>query len=746
MYAQNVHIKEKGAIAERKNNKCKKKGMIYIMDKIAEVIAQELGVKEFQVQNTIKLIDDGNTIPFIARYRKEATGGLSDEVLRNLNDRLTYLRNLNKRKEEISKSIEEQGKMTDELKIQIENAIILSEVEDIYRPYKQKKRTRASIAKEKGLEPLATIIYLQTDKRPVLEIAKEFINEEKGVNNEEEALTGAKDIIAENISDVAEYRKRIKQMCYREGLIKTKATNDEEKSSYEMYYDFSEKINRIPSHRILAINRGEKEDFLKVKLEKPEDTIINYIENDIIKGNTEFTDILKETINDSFKRLIEPSIDREIRSDLTEKAEEQAIKVFGKNAKQLLLGSPIKGQTVMGFDPAYRTGCKIAVIDETGKVLDTATIYPTAPQNDVENSKKILLDLIKKDNINIIAIGNGTASRESEQFVSDLIKEASKDVNYAIVSEAGASVYSASKLATEEYPDINVSIRGAISIARRLQDPLAELVKIDPKSIGVGQYQHDVNQKRLSESLSGVVEDSVNSVGVDVNTATPSLLTYVSGLNNSISKNIVKYRDENGKFKNRKELLKVAKLGKSAYEQCAGFIRIYDGDNPLEVTAVHPESYEIAENLLKEIGCKKQDLRDKEGLKTIKEKLANINIKETSKKLNTSEITLKDIIEELSKPGRDPREDMPKQILRSDVLKFEDLKEGMVLNGTVRNVIDFGAFVDIGVKHDGLVHISEMSNNYVKNPSEIVSVGDIVKVKVIGIDNEKQKVKLSMKV
>lgn len=746
MYAQNVHIKEKGAIAERKNNKCKKKGMIYIMDKIAGVIAQELGVKEFQVQNTIKLIDDGNTIPFIARYRKEATGGLSDEVLRNLNDRLTYLRNLNKRKEEISKSIEEQGKMTDELKIQIENAITLSEVEDIYRPYKQKKRTRASIAKEKGLEPLATIIYLQTDKRPVLEIAKEFINEEKGVNNEEEALTGAKDIIAENISDVAEYRKRIKQMCYREGLIKTKATNDEEKSSYEMYYDFSEKINRIPSHRILAINRGEKEDFLKVKLEKPEDTIINYIENDIIKGNTEFTDILKETINDSFKRLIEPSIDREIRSDLTEKAEEQAIKVFGKNAKQLLLGSPIKDQTVMGFDPAYRTGCKIAVIDETGKVLDTATIYPTAPQNDVENSKKTLLDLIKKDNINIIAIGNGTASRESEQFVSDVIKEASKDVNYAIVSEAGASVYSASKLATEEYPDINVSIRGAISIARRLQDPLAELVKIDPKSIGVGQYQHDVNQKRLSESLSGVVEDSVNSVGVDVNTATPSLLTYVSGLNNSISKNIVKYRDENGKFKNRKELLKVAKLGKSAYEQCAGFIRIYDGDNPLEVTAVHPESYEIAENLLKEIGCKKQDLRDKEGLKTIKEKLANINIKETSKKLNTSEITLKDIIEELSKPGRDPREDMPKQILRSDVLKFEDLKEGMVLNGTVRNVIDFGAFVDIGVKHDGLVHISEMSNNYVKNPSEIVSVGDIVKVKVIGIDNEKQKVKLSMKI
>ena len=716
------------------------------MKKIEQIIAEELNIKVQQVENTIKLIDEGNTIPFIARYRKEVTGGLSDEVLRTFGERLNYLRNLEKRKEEVTNSIEEQGKLTEEIVKDLENAITLAEVEDIYRPYKQKKKTRATVAKAKGLEPLAEIILAQEETKNLQEIAAEYISEEKEVKTVEEAIQGALDIIAEMISDNPEYRKLIKQIVYSKGIIKTTATKPEEKSAYEMYYDYSENVNKIPSHRILAINRGEKEDFLKVKLEKPEDTIINYIENDIIKGNTEFTDILKETINDSFKRLIEPSIDREIRSDLTEKAEEQAIKVFGKNAKQLLLGSPIKGQTVMGFDPAYRTGCKIAVIDETGKVLDTATIYPTAPQNDVENSKKTLLDLIKKDNINIIAIGNGTASRESEQFVSDLIKEASKDVNYAIVSEAGASVYSASKLATEEYPDINVSIRGAISIARRLQDPLAELVKIDPKSIGVGQYQHDVNQKRLSESLSGVVEDSVNSVGVDVNTATPSLLTYVSGLNNSISKNIVKYRDENGKFKNRKELLKVAKLGKSAYEQCAGFIRIYDGDNPLEVTAVHPESYEIAENLLKEIGCKKQDLRDKEGLKTIKEKLANINIKETSKKLNTSEITLKDIIEELSKPGRDPREDMPKQILRSDVLKFEDLKEGMVLNGTVRNVIDFGAFVDIGVKHDGLVHISEMSNNYVKNPSEIVSVGDIVKVKVIGIDNEKQKVKLSMKI
>ena len=715
------------------------------MDKIIGIIAKELEVKEYQVQNTIKLIDDGNTIPFIARYRKEATGGLSDETLRTLGERLTYLRNLEKRKEEVTNSIEEQGKLTDELKAQIEKAITLAEVEDIYRPYKQKKRTRATIAKEKGLESLATIIYLQTDKRTIEQIASEFINEEKEVLTVEDAINGATDIIAENISDVAEYRKRIKSMCYREGFIKTKATNEEEKSSYEMYYDFSEGINRIPSHRILAINRGEKEKFLKVKLEKPDEKIIEYISRDVIKGKTAFTDILNTAIEDSYKRLIEPSIEREIRSDLTEKAEEKAIKVFGQNAKQLLLGSPIKGQTVIGFDPAYRTGCKIAVIDETGKVLDTNTIYPTAPQNDVEGSKKVLVNLINKYDVDMIAIGNGTASRESEMFVADTIKEVEKQIHYAIVSEAGASVYSASKLATEEYPDINVSLRGAISIARRLQDPLAELVKIDPKAIGVGQYQHDVNQKRLAESLEGVVEDSVNSVGVDVNTATPSLLTYVSGLNSSISKNIVKYRDENGKFKNRKELLKVAKLGKSAYEQCAGFIRIYDGDNPLEITAVHPESYEVAEKLLDKIGYAKNDLKDKQKLEEIRTKLAEINLKEVKETLGVGELTLKDIIAELSKPGRDPREEMPKQILRSDVLKFEDLKEGMTLTGTVRNVIDFGAFVDIGVKHDGLVHISEMSNSYVKNPSDIVSVGDIVKVKVIGIDTEKQKVKLSMK-
>jgi len=715
------------------------------MDKIIGIIAKELEVKEYQVQNTIKLIDDGNTIPFIARYRKELTGGLSDETLRTLGERLTYLRNLEKRKEEVTNSIEEQGKLTDELKSQIEKAITLAEVEDIYRPYKQKKRTRATIAKEKGLEPLATIIYLQTDKRTIEEIASKFINEEKEVLTVEDAINGATDIIAENISDVAEYRKRIKSMCYREGLIKTKATNEEEKSSYEMYYDFSERLNRIPSHRILAINRGEKEKFLKVKLEKPDEKIIEYISRDVIKGNTVFTDVLSDTIEDSYKRLIEPSIEREIRSDLTEKAEEKAIKVFGQNAKQLLLGSPIKGQTVIGFDPAYRTGCKIAVIDETGKVLDTNTIYPTAPQNDVEGSKKVLVNLINKYDVDMIAIGNGTASRESEMFVAETIKKVEKQIHYAIVSEAGASVYSASKLATEEYPDINVSLRGAISIARRLQDPLAELVKIDPKAIGVGQYQHDVNQKRLAESLEGVVEDSVNSVGVDVNTATPSLLTYVSGLNSSISKNIVKYRDENGKFKNRKELLKVAKLGKSAYEQCAGFIRIYDGDNPLEITAVHPESYEVAEKLLSKIGYTKNDLKDKQKLEEIRTKLAEVNLKEVKENLGIGEMTLKDIIAELSKPGRDPREEMPKQILRSDVLKFEDLKEGMTLTGTVRNVIDFGAFVDIGVKHDGLVHISEMSNSYVKNPSDIVSVGDIVKVKVIGIDTEKQKVKLSMR-
>ena len=727
------------------------------MEKIIKTISEELGVKYYQVENTIKLIDEGNTIPFIARYRKEATGGLSDEILRDLNERLTYLRNLEKRKEEVINSIDEQGKLTDEILKSVAIAKTLAEVEDIYRPYKQKKKTRATVAKAKGLDPLAEIIIAQEEKEEIKEIAKNYINvdnlsdedkknKDKIVATAEDAIQGALDIIAEAISDNADYRKQIKKICYREGLVLTKAAKEDEKSNYEMYYDYSESINRIPSHRILAINRGEKEEFLKVKLEKTEDKILKIIERDLIKGETQFTEMLKVTIEDAFKRLIEPSIDREIRADLTEKAEEKAIKVFGQNSKQLLLGAPIKNKTVMGFDPAYRTGCKIAVIDETGKVLDYTTVYPTEPQNDVEGAKKELLKLIDKDKIDMIAIGNGTASRESEMFVSDMIKEASRPVHYVIVSEAGASVYSASKLATEEYPDINVSIRGAISIARRLQDPLAELVKIDPKAIGVGQYQHDVNQKRLAESLTGVVEDSVNKVGVDVNTATPSLLSYVSGINSTIAKNIVKYRDENGKLKNRKELLKVPKLGKAAFEQCAGFLRIIDGDNPLEITAVHPESYEATEKLLSSIGFDKNDLKNKERLEELRNKLKLLDIAKVAKEIEIGEMTLKDIIDELIKPGRDPREDMPKPILRSDVLKLDDLKEGMILTGTVRNVIDFGAFVDIGVKHDGLVHISEMSDKYIKNPSDIVSVGDIVKVKVIKIDKERQKVGLSMKI
>lgn len=727
------------------------------MEKIIKIIAEELNIKTTQVENTIKLIDEGNTIPFIARYRKEVTGGLSDETLRELGERLNYLRNLEQRKSEVLNSIEDQGKLTDEILQAVGIAKTLAEVEDIYRPYKQKKKTRATVAKAKGLEPLAQIIIEQKEKTPIIEIAKSYINieklteedkknKDKVVATAEDAIQGALDIIAEDISDNAKYRKEIKRQCYREGLIQTKANKPEEKSNYEMYYEYQEAVKYIPSHRILAINRGEKEDFLKVKLEKPEEKILAYMQRDVIHGETQFTQMLEDTILDSFKRLIEPSIEREIRSDLTEKAEEKAIKVFGQNSKQLLLGAPIKGKTVMGFDPAYRTGCKIAVIDETGKVLDYTTVYPTEPQNDVAGAKKELLKLIEKDKVDMIAIGNGTASRESEMFVADMIKEASRPVHYVIVSEAGASVYSASKLATEEYPDINVSIRGAISIARRLQDPLAELVKIDPKAIGVGQYQHDVNQKKLAESLTGVVEDSVNKVGVDVNTATPSLLSYVSGINNTIAKNIVKYRDENGKLKNRKQLLKVPKLGKVAFEQCAGFLRILDGDNPLEITAVHPESYEATEKLLANLGFKKEDLKDKEKLEALRNKLKSVDIVKTAKELEIGEMTLTDIIEELNKPGRDPREDMPKPVLRSDVLKLEDLNEGMILTGTVRNVIDFGAFVDIGVKHDGLVHISEMSDKFIKNPSEIVSVGDIIKVKVIKIDKERQKVGLSMKI
>ncbi len=717
---------------------------------ILQIIADELNVKYKQVENAVNLIDEGNTIPFIARYRKEVTGGLSDEDLRILYERLNYLRNLENRKEEVKNSIEEQGKLTDEIVNALQNAKILAEVEDIYRPYKQKKRTRATVAKEKGLAPLSEALINQDNKVSIEEIAKKFIDPEKGVETVEDAIAGAKDIIAENISDNPTYRKEIKRYCYRDGVIATEVNEKDEKedkATYQMYFDFNEKVNKIPSHRILAINRAEKENAIKLKIQKPEENIIDFIERDVIKDkNSNYANILEDTVEDSFKRLIEPSVEREIRSDLTEKAEEKAIKVFGQNAKQLLMGAPLKGLTVMGFDPAYRTGCKIAVIDETGKLLATTTVYPTEPQNKVEEAKKELKSLIKKYNINMIAIGNGTASRESEKFVADMISEIDQEVYYAIVSEAGASVYSASKLATEEYPDINVSLRGAISIARRLQDPLAELVKIDPKAIGVGQYQHDVNQKKLAESLAGVVEDAVNEVGVDVNTATPSLLSYVSGINKTIANNIVKYRDENGKIMERKELLKVPKLGKVAFEQCAGFIRIFDGKNPLEITAVHPESYEKAEQLLENIGYKKEDLKDLEKLKDIKLKLSGVNIKDMSQKLEIGEMTLKDIIDELSKPGRDPRDEMPKPILRSDVLKFEDLKEGMVLNGTVRNVIDFGAFVDIGVKHDGLVHISELSENYVKNPSDVVSIGDIVKVKVIKIDNDRQKVSLSMKI
>ena len=713
---------------------------------INEKIAQELNIKTSQVENTIKLIDDGNTIPFIARYRKEVTGNLSDETLREFDERLKYLRNLESRKEEIIRLIDEQGKLTDELKQAIENAEILSELEDIYRPYKQKKRTRATIAKEKGLEPLSNIIYLQSDKRDINEIAKEFIDPEKGVETIEDALNGAKDIIAETVADNAEYRKKMKKLCNREAVVTIKAANEDEKSPYEMYYNFNETLRTLPSHRILAINRGEKENYLKVKVEKPDDKVIGFIENDIIKDkNSQFGKLLEESIEDGYKRLIEPSVDREIRSELFEKAEEKAIKVFGKNAKQLLLQAPIKNITVLGFDPAYRTGCKLAVIDKNGKLLDTATVYPTEPQNDVAGATTVINNFIDKYDINMIAIGNGTASRESEMFVSDLISKNKKEIYYAIVSEAGASVYSASKLATEEYPDINVSLRGAISIARRLQDPLAELVKIEPKAIGVGQYQHDVNQKKLTESLTGVVEDAVNSVGVDVNTATPSLLSYVSGINKQVAKNIVEYRDVNGSLKQRKELLKVPKLGKAAFEQCAGFIRIYDGKNPLEITGVHPESYDKAEELLTKMGYSVDDLVKSENLAELREKLKKVNVKEMAKELDIGELTLQDIINELSKPGRDPRENMPKQILRSDVLKFEDLKENMVLKGTVRNVTDFGAFVDIGVKHDGLVHISQLSNNFVKNPSDVVAVGDIVDVKVIGIDPEKQKVSLSMK-
>lgn len=715
------------------------------MDSINQKLVKEFSLKPFQVENAIKLIDEGNTIPFIARYRKEATGEMSDEQLRDMFDRLTYLRNLEKRKEEVIRLIDEQGKLDEELQNKINASETMTEVEDLYRPYKQKKRTRATIAKEKGLEPLAMIIFEQKETFDLYRKAEEFIDEEKGVLIAEDAIQGAKDIVAEIISDEAEYRKEIRKIIYEKGLISSNVAKEkaEEKSVYEMYYEYSEPVSKIPSHRILAINRGEKEDFLKVKIEETDEPTLEYLNAQVIAQNSPYTEILKEITEDSYKRLIKPSVENEVRGELTEVAEEQAIKVFGQNAKKLLLQPPLKGLTVMGFDPAYRTGCKIAVIDETGKLLDTTTVYPTEPQNDVEGAKKKLLGLINAHQINMIAIGNGTASRESEMFVAEMIKEVKHDIYYAMVSEAGASVYSASKLATEEYPDINVSLRGAISIARRLQDPLAELVKIDPKSIGVGQYQHDVNQKRLEESLTGVVEDAVNSIGVDLNTATPSLLKYVSGVSKTVASNIVKYRDEHGKMKDRKELLKVSKLGPAAFTQCAGFLRILDGKNPLDNTSVHPESYEAAEKILGSIGYTPNDLKEKLG--EVKSKLATIDAEKIAKELEIGVPTVKDIIKELQKPGRDPREDMPKPVLRSDVLKMEDLTEGMILTGTVRNVIDFGAFVDIGVKNDGLVHISELSDKFVKNPMDVVSVGDVVKVRVIKIDLEKKKVSLSMR-
>lgn len=715
------------------------------MNKIINELSVELNISKNKIENTIKLIDEGNTIPFIARYRKEVTGNLSDEVLRKLNDRLTYLRNLETRKDEVIRLIDEQGKLTEELKNSILNVNLLTEVEDLYRPYKQKKRTRATIAKEKGLEPLAKLIISQTVKTGNKEeVVSEYIDEEKGLESVEECINGALDIIAEEISDNAKYRKKIRGITYRTGKLVSVAVNKDESTVYDMYYNFSEEIKKIPSHRILAITRGEKEKVLKVKIDLDESSVINYLQREILKGDSIFKYDINISIEDAYKRLIKPSIEREIRSELFEEASEKAIKVFGINAKNLLMQPPIKNMTVMGFDPAFRTGCKIAIIDDTGKLLDYTTIYPTEPQNDIVGATKTLTNLITKYNVNIIALGNGTASRESEKFIADVIKKIDKKVYYAIVSEAGASVYSASELATKEYPDINVSIRGAISIARRLQDPLAELVKIDPKSIGVGQYQHDVNQKRLDESLTGVVEDVVNNVGVDINTATPSLLSYVSGVNKQVASNIVKYREENGKFTSRKDILKVPKLGKAAFVQCAGFLKVPESKNILDNTMVHPESYDKTEELLQSLGFDLKEVNEQD-LKLVIDKLENINIDKVSKTLNIGVLTMQDIITELKKPGRDPRDEMPKIVVKSDVLSIDDISEGMILTGTVRNVVDFGAFVDIGIKNDGLVHISELSSKFVRNPMEEVSVGDIVKVKVIGIDKQKGKVSLSMR-
>ena len=710
-----------------------------------QVLAAELNVKPWQVEAAVKLIDEGNTIPFISRYRKEATGSLNDEILRNLYDRLMYLRSLNDRKAVVLASIEEQGKLTPELKKQIEAAQTLVVVEDLYRPYRPKRRTRAIIAREKGLGPLADIILLQMTKKPLEEEAKAFLSEEKEVKTVEEAISGARDIIAEHISDEADYRISIRKRTMDKGTICSTARDEKEQSVYEMYYEFEEPVKKLAGHRVLALNRGEKEKILTVKINAPEEEILGWLTRQVIKkDNPKTTPVLKEVVEDSYKRLIAPAIEREIRSELTEKAEDGAIHVFGKNLEQLLMQPPIMGKVVLGWDPAFRTGCKLAVVDATGKVLDTTVIYPTAPTSEakIRAAKDTLTKLIRKYNISLISLGNGTASRESEQIIVELLKEIPEQVSYVITNEAGASVYSASKLATEEFPNFDVGQRSAASIARRLQDPLAELVKIDPKSIGVGQYQHDMNQKKLGEALGGVVEDCVNKVGVDLNTASASLLEYISGISKAIAKNIVAYREENGRFNSRRELLKVAKLGPKAFEQCAGFTRITGGKNPLDSTSVHPESYEAAQKLLEKMGFTTEDIAGGK-LSGISRKISDY--KKLSEELGVGEITLRDIVKELEKPARDPREEMPKPVLRTDVLDLKDLKEGMILKGTVRNVIDFGAFVDIGVHQDGLVHISEISEKYIKHPLEAVSVGDVVDVRVLGVDMKKKRISLSMR-
>ena len=713
---------------------------------INQKLTEELDVNRWQIDAAVTLIDEGNTIPFISRYRKEATGSLNDEQLRKLHERLLYLRNLEEKKEQVISSIEEQGKMTEELKEKILLAETLVTVEDLYRPYRPKRRTRATIAKEKGLEPLAAYMMLQQAKEPLEETAKQYISEEKEVKTEEEAIAGAKDIIAEIISDNADYRTWIRKTTMKKGKVVSTAKDPETESVYEMYYEFEESVEKLAGHRILALNRGEKEKFLTIKVAAPEEDILRYLEKQVITRDNPFTTpILKEVTEDSYKRLIAPAIEREIRSDLTEKAEDGAIKVFGKNLEQLLMQPPIAGQTVLGWDPAFRTGCKLAVVDPTGKVLDTTVVYPTAPTNEkkIRAAKDTVEAMIKKYGISLISVGNGTASRESEQVIVDMLKEIPEaKVQYVITNEAGASVYSASKLATDEFPNFDVGQRSATSIARRVQDPLAELVKIDPKSIGVGQYQHDMNQKKLGEALTGVVEDSVNKVGVDLNTASASLLEYISGVSKAIAKNIVIYREENGRFTSRKDLLKVAKLGPKAFEQCAGFMRITGGSNPLDATSVHPESYEAASRLLEKLGYSAEDIAGG--------KLAGLSrqirdYKKTADELEIGEITLRDIVKELEKPARDPRDEMPKPILRTDVLDIKDLKEGMILKGTVRNVIDFGAFVDIGVHQDGLVHISQMSEKFIKHPLEAVSVGDVVEVRVLGVDEKKNRISLSMK-